>query len=113
MSSGAWRIARNRHLARYPLCERCNSKGMTTSATLVHHIRPIESGRGETEKERLALDPRNLMSLCSSCHRDIHLEMMKGSREENEKRQEERALAFVERVTRHPGGYFSQPGEGV
>lgn len=107
MSSVAWRITRNRHMARYPLCERCNTQGRTTAATVVHHRIPIETGRSEAEKERLAYEPGNLMSLCGQCHRDIHMELAKGSREENEKRQRQRAESFVNRVTgATPGGVF-------
>lgn len=106
MSSPAWRLTRQRHIARHPLCEECQRQGRTTSAVLVHHITPVETGRSEAEKERLAFDLRNLMSLCKECHKSIHMALLKGSREENEKRQRQRAEAFVNIFNTTPGGVF-------
>ena len=45
------------------LCTAC--KPRTVAARLVHHVTPLSEG-GE------ALDPANLTSLCSECHREAH-----------------------------------------
>lgn len=47
-------------------CRECTRYGKTTEATMVHHIRPLESN------PELALDNKNLISLCGSCHNEMH-----------------------------------------
>ena len=48
------------------LCRECRRYGRTTPATTVHHVHPIE------ERPDLALDLRNLISLCDACHNKMH-----------------------------------------
>ena len=61
-----WRRLRERKLKQHPLCERCEEKGFTTAATLVHHRVPIRSGG----------DPfppvEGLEALCHPCHNEEH-----------------------------------------
>ena len=38
-----WRKLRLAHLMQHPLCEMCESKGRTTLASCVHHIKYISS----------------------------------------------------------------------
>ena len=64
-NSARWKSCRNAYLKRHPLCEMCERDGLVTPATEVHHIKPIEEGGAE-------LDHANLMSLCHSCHMQIH-----------------------------------------
>ena len=47
---------RREHLAREPLCRPCKAEGVTTVATIVDHIIPLEMGGTE--------DPGNKQSLC-------------------------------------------------
>ena len=47
-------------------CRECTRYGKTIEATTVHHIRPLE------DYPELALDSRNLISLCASCHNELH-----------------------------------------
>ena len=68
--STRWRNLRDMVIARHPLCEQCKSKGLTTIATQVDHILPIEEGGNPT-------DWTNLQPLCASCH-------SKKTRQENE-----------------------------
>jgi len=68
--STRWRNLRDMVIARHPLCEQCKSKGLTTIATQVDHILPIEEGGNPT-------DWTNLQPLCASCH-------SKKTRKENE-----------------------------
>lgn len=65
--SAQWDKVRKIKLNHDPLCERCNSKGYVVLATLVHHIQSINKGGS-------LLDVDNLMSVCSSCHDEIHRE---------------------------------------
>lgn len=61
-----WRKLRGQFLARHPLCLWCKTKGITTPATMVHHLKPIK------KVKELRLDDDNLVSLCRSCHGEIH-----------------------------------------
>ena len=58
-----WRKLRERFLHQNPLCEMCKSKGRYTTATEVHHIKPLSEG-GTNDFE-------NLMALCKPCHSGI------------------------------------------
>ena len=46
-------------------CVMCKRKGITTLATMVHHIEPVK----KAWNKRLDID--NLMSLCEACHNGI------------------------------------------
>lgn len=48
------------------LCQECKRYGKTTSATIVHHIYPLE------QKPELGLVNENLISLCNTCHDKMH-----------------------------------------
>ena len=48
------------------LCRECRRYGRTVQATTVHHVHPLE------ERSDLALDDRNLVSLCATCHDGMH-----------------------------------------
>jgi len=58
---GRWRKVRSRYLGRRPLCEMCDLEGDITAAEMVDHVIPIAAGGAQ-------YDPRNLQSLCNSCH---------------------------------------------
>lgn len=60
-----WRKLRARFLNRHPLCAQCRLNGKYTSATEVHHIKPLADGGTNDES--------NLMALCKSCHSRITL----------------------------------------
>lgn len=76
-NSSQWQKLRNAHLMQFPLCEVCQSNNKTTLAQEVHHIKPISTGATELEMKDIALDPFNLMSLCTKCHHEIHKNMRK------------------------------------
>lgn len=58
-----WQKIRRAFLSQNPLCEMCKRNGKFTTATEVHHIKPLaEGGRNDIE---------NLMPLCKSCHSRI------------------------------------------
>ncbi len=63
-------------------CQICKAKGMYTRANIVHHVNHI------TDKPEWALDifvpgtnERNLISVCSTCHNELHPE--KGLKEQS------------------------------
>lgn len=58
-----WRKLRERFLSINPLCEMCKRQGRYTTATEVHHIKPLIEGGTN--------DFVNLMPLCKSCHSRI------------------------------------------
>lgn len=60
----AWHRIRDRHLVGSPLCEMCKERERYVRSTLVHHIRSLADGG--------TYDESNLMSLCISCHEQIH-----------------------------------------
>jgi 5-methylcytosine-specific restriction protein A len=62
LHSRTWRAVREMKLRRSPLCEECERQGKTTAAQLVHH-----RDRDETNSAS-----ENLLSLCTSCHEEIH-----------------------------------------
>lgn len=59
-----WQQIRKAKLNRNPLCEHCKKKEKLKPALLVHHI-------DQNPKNNR---PENLMSLCRSCHDEIHSE---------------------------------------
>lgn len=50
------------------LCQNCKRYGRLTPATTVHHIQHLE------DRPDLALDAKNLISLCAACHDKAHPE---------------------------------------
>lgn len=47
-------------------CTMCRAKGKYTRADTVHHVKHLK------DAPELALDDGNLMSLCASCHDEVH-----------------------------------------
>ena len=67
-----WRKLRLIKLKNNPLCEKCFENEIITPATQVHHITSFMTGINSDEKMILFLDYNNLMSICDSCHGEIH-----------------------------------------
>jgi len=67
-----WRTLRDYKIMYTPLCQICNSKGKTKLAGHVHHMTPISVGINDRTKEILAYDIGNLLSVCITCHQEIH-----------------------------------------
>jgi 5-methylcytosine-specific restriction enzyme A len=70
-NSTTWKKLRLFYLKQHPLCEKCLPDKLTP-AVEVHHIREISKGKDIYEKQELALDINNLMSLCVPCHHKQH-----------------------------------------
>lgn len=65
--SRAWRYKRRYILQRDRyICQRCLKGGKIVPATMVHHIKPLE------DCPEFSLDDKNLVSLCNTCHEQIH-----------------------------------------
>ena len=62
LHSTTWRRIRDMKLNRTPLCQMCESKGLTVEAVLVHHC----------NEDQLDNNEDNLKSCCQSCHELIH-----------------------------------------
>lgn len=71
-NSTRWRKLRESHLRAHPLCEMCEREGRVTPGEDVHHIQTFTQARDDRERDRLAYDPANVMTLCKSCHRQMH-----------------------------------------
>jgi len=72
INSKRWKELRIKKLKANPVCQECESKGVTTLATEVHHVRPVESVPNDDAMKRLMFSYSNLMSLCHACHSEIH-----------------------------------------
>ena len=95
MNSRRWRALRMATIKRAKgLCEQCSAEGRVSAATEVHHIRPVESIKDPFVMEQLAYDPTNLKALCHYCHRQIHMDMHKGTKEEHRRRTKEDVDSF-------------------
>lgn len=71
-SSERWRRLRAWKFACNPLCEQCLREGKTTPAEDIHHITSFMSTDDPVQRNFLAYDFDNLMSLCKKCHQKIH-----------------------------------------
>lgn len=70
-----WRDLRMKKLKEHPICTICEEKGISTLATEVHHVIPVEKGKTESQMSDLMYNYNNLMSVCHDCHVQIHKEM--------------------------------------
>lgn len=67
-----WRDLRAWKMTNYPLCEECLKNDKTTAVEDVHHIVSFMSTDDPVERNRLAFDYDNLMSICKECHAKKH-----------------------------------------
>ena len=68
-TSAKWRHKREIILKRDGyLCQNCKRYGKQVQAVTVHHIKHLD------EYPELALDSKNLISLCNACHNKQHPE---------------------------------------
>lgn len=51
-------------------CQRCKKLGRFNKAECVHHIKHLKN------RADLALDDSNLISLCNTCHNEVHPEKL-------------------------------------
>lgn len=67
-----WRRLRAWKFACNPLCEMCLEDDKVVPAEDIHHIVSFMSTDDPTQRNFLAYDFDNLMSLCKQCHGIIH-----------------------------------------
>jgi hypothetical protein len=67
-----WRFARAAHLAKHPLCQRCESFGRVRAASLVDHNPPCG------DSISAFWDPTRYRSLCAKCHAAVRAEQKRG-----------------------------------
>ena len=68
----AWHTLRDWYIGEHPFCEMHQKYGILKEAECVHHKKIFGYGETEDEKYRLLLEPSNVMSLCESCHKEMH-----------------------------------------
>lgn len=68
-----WKNIRKSMLMCHPLCQNC----LRELATEVHHVKPLSSAKDDAELLELGFSTGNLMTLCETCHHDIHNSMKK------------------------------------
>lgn len=93
INSVRWKRLRTEKLRAKPLCEVCEANGLSTLATDVHHVTPVESVPHKFGMEQLMFNRPNLQSLCHACHSEIHRRAFSHSKESvraNQKRVTER-----------------------
>ena len=71
----AWKRIRDSYVKTHPFCEICLEKGVAVPVEEVHHKVPLAEGGSHARD--------NLISLCKSCHSEIHAK--RGDRWHNRK----------------------------
>jgi len=67
-NSKSWNLTRKQILNRdRGLCRLCYSEGRITHSECIHHIEEVK------ESIELRCDDNNLISLCSKCHKEVHI----------------------------------------
>lgn len=92
-----WLRLRRDTLTKHPLCQRCEAEGRITSATEVHHIRPVEEAVSMLDRRQRAYDPTNLRALCHDCHVKTHTELGRSGKEATKRRNEEHVKQITEK----------------
>jgi len=79
------------------LCAVCLKNDITTPASEVHHITPVETGANLLHMKQLCYDPNNLLAVCKECHKKEHIKLQSYSKSETQKRNKERTDDFTSR----------------
>ena len=70
--SKAWKQLREWYINQQPLCENHLRYNIYKSGEEVHHVHFISDGKNQEECYSLLLDPSNLVTLCTDCHKLLH-----------------------------------------
>lgn len=97
INSKDWKALRQRKLQENPLCEVCSEIGKSTLATEVHHRIPVESVASEMQMRKLMFSQNNLMSVCHTCHAEIHKKMFSHSKEAVKANRERETKRFIDK----------------
>ena len=82
------------------LCAWCKEKGRVVTATVVHHLVEVESGKTEAEQRRLMFARSNCVGLCRQCHADYHKAQRYHDSDKVRERQQERHDAWADAMSR-------------
>lgn len=77
-NTALWRKMRLAKQMQNPLCEVCEMQGKTVLAEDIHHLISFSKYTG-AERDAIAYDSNNLISLCKQCHNLIHHGYLKGA----------------------------------
>ena len=91
------------------LCAWCKNKGYIVTATVVHHIVEVESGKTEAEQHRLMFARSNCVGLCQQCHNSYHNEQRYHSSDKVRERQKERQAAWIDSLSKRFKGPTRTP----
>lgn len=72
-----WKGMRKTQVQQQPLCQVCEIEGKVKLAEDVHHLISFV-GKSEEEKQQLAFNPDNIISVCRKHHNEIHNGKYKG-----------------------------------
>lgn len=73
-----WKRMRLAKLMNNPLCEVCLLENKTTLGEDVHHLISFLTVNNPVERDKLAFDSNNLLTVCRECHNNIHNGFLKG-----------------------------------
>ncbi len=79
------------------LCAVCLKNDITTPATEVHHITPVETGTNLLHMKQLCYDHNNLLAVCKECHKKEHIKLQSYTKNEVQKRNKKRTGDFASR----------------
>lgn len=97
INSKEWKSLRKRKLTDKPICEVCEESGKSTLAEEVHHKIPVESVSSEHQMKRLMFSYNNLMSVCHTCHAEIHRQMFSHTKESVKTNRQRDTKRFIDR----------------
>lgn len=103
INSRKWQKLRTLRMtyAKY-LCERCLQDDLTTIATEVHHVRPVETGASKIEMKALCYNFDNLQALCAPCHKKAHIELQSYTKKSVKERNKNKTNHFVSTFLKKP-----------
>ena len=70
--SSLWRRIRKAKLREDPLCEVCSLENKITLGEDIHHLRSFLKAETIEERDQLAFDSNNLLTVCRKHHNEIH-----------------------------------------
>ena len=73
-----WKRLTNLKRQENPLCEVCLMQGIIRPSLHTHHLISFVSGNNDAERDCLAFDYDNLISLCPECHNRLHHSDLRG-----------------------------------
>ena len=77
-NTNLWHRLRKAKLRDNPLCEVCSLEGKITLGEDIHHLRSFLKAETIEERDSLAFDSNNLLTVCRKHHNEIHNGDLKG-----------------------------------